>query len=315
MTPLRVLETVRVIRIARPGALRAWLGPALRGLAGGRLRARACVLPVLEQMTTRRYCRGCHHMAGCAYGETVEPDPPEGVSLLAGWENAARPLVVAPAFPLPDIGQPGFTFPVRVVFVGPLATGHAVAFWDALRVGGADPMLGLGDDHILFDVLPPTDPADAARTSVVTLPTSPTDAPGEVARARVQLTGPLFLNAPTRDGERRRPVTRPTFGDLMRASLRTFGPLFRCYSQPLPEDVFGRVKDAAEKVPALSARFHPFGQDRHSGRSGDRYAAEGVIGEGTYGPVPQWLMPWLEWAGRVHVGTHRVAGAGGWVMI
>ena len=134
MIPLHILETVRLIRIARAGELRAWLGPALRGLAGGRLRASVCVLPVLEQITTRRYCRGCPQMAGCAYGETVEPDPPAGVHLAAGWENAARPLVVAPAFPLPELGQPGFTFPVRVVFVGTIAAGHADVFWDALRV-------------------------------------------------------------------------------------------------------------------------------------------------------------------------------------
>ena len=38
----------------------------------------------------------------------------------------------------------------------------------------------------------------------------------------------------------------------------------------------------------------------------------GVMGEGEYGPVPGALMTWLEWGGRVHVGTDRVAGAGGW---
>jgi hypothetical protein len=253
-------------------------------------------------------------MAGCPYGEAVEPDPPAGVHLAAGWENTARPLVVAPAFPLPELGQPGFIFPVRVVFVGPIASGHSDVFWDALRVGGADPLLGLGDGQVLFDLLPPNDPADAVRASDISLPLFPADHPGEVSSVRVRLTAPLFLNTSSGDGSRRRPVTRPTFSDLLRAGLRVLGPLFRCYAEPLPDEVFSRVKEAAERVPTRSADFRVFGQDRHSKRSGDRYEARGVIGEGTYGPVPGWLIPWLTWAGRVHVGTHRVAGAGGWVV-
>lgn len=309
MTPLPVLETVRLVRLARGGRLRPWLGPALRGLAGGRLRAAACVLPVAEQLTTHRYCRGCPHMAGCPYGETVEPDPPAGVELPAGWEGAARPLAVAPAFPLPAVGQPGFTFPVRAVFVGRAAGGHAVAFWEALRVGGADPELGLGPDKVLFDVLAAGEPD---RATGVVLPVGPADAPDTVPAVRVTLTGPLFLNAPADDGGRRRPVGRPTFADLLRAGLRVLGPLHRLYAERLPDEVFVRAKGAAERVPAGPGRFEPFDQERHSGRTGERYAARGVVGWGEYGPVPGWLVGWLEWAGRLHVGTHRIAGAGGW---
>src|SRR4051812_28211939 len=98
MSPLTVRRTTRVLRLARGGRLQPWLGPALRGLAGGGPRARRCRLPVAEQLGPRRYCAGCPQMAGCAYGETFEPDPPAGLHLAAGWENAARPLVVAPAF-------------------------------------------------------------------------------------------------------------------------------------------------------------------------------------------------------------------------
>ncbi len=125
---LTVLEARRVLRVARGGRLQPWLGPALRGLAGGRLRARACRPPVADQLCRWARCAGCPLMAGCAYGETLEPDPP-----------AARP---------DDL------IPLTVTFVGPAAAGHAAAFCDALHAGGADPLLGLGEDRVLFDVLP-----------------------------------------------------------------------------------------------------------------------------------------------------------------
>src|SRR5580704_6724988 len=78
---LSILETYRVLRIARGGRLVPWLGPALRGLAGGRLRARVCRQPVGEQFGKWEHCRGCPLMSGCAYGETLEPDPPIGIHL------------------------------------------------------------------------------------------------------------------------------------------------------------------------------------------------------------------------------------------
>jgi hypothetical protein len=304
---LEVFETCRVLRVARGGRLLPWLGPALRGLAAGRLRARVCRQPVEDQLGRYLRCAGCPLMRGCAYGETVEPDPPAGLHLASGWESAARPLVVAPACPAPELARVGDRCPVRVVFVGPTAAGHADAFWDALRVGGADPQLGLGEDRVLFDVLP----ADAPdRTGAVELPTDPAVVPGMVPAVRVVLTGPLFLNAA--DGDRKRLVERPTFADLIRAGLRVLGPLHKCYGEPLPDAAFGAVKRLAEGVPTTRAAFAVVGQPKSSHRTGDRWDVRGVAGWAEYGPVPVGLLPWLRWAGRVHVGTHRVAGAGGW---
>ncbi len=45
MTALRVLLSERILRIARPGRLQPWLGPAIRGLTGGRLRAMSAGFP------------------------------------------------------------------------------------------------------------------------------------------------------------------------------------------------------------------------------------------------------------------------------
>lgn len=304
---LEVFETHRVLRIARGGRLLPWLGPALRGLAAGRLRARVCRQPVAEQLGRWERCAGCPLMAGCAYGETVEPDPPAGVHLASGWESAARPLVVAPAYPAPEVARVGDRCPVRVAFVGAAAAGHAVRFWEALRAGGADPLLGLGEDRVLFDVLPSGEPD---RTDAVVLPPDPAAVPGAVPVVRVVLTSPLILTARA-DGDRKQLVERPTFGELVRAGLRVLGPLHRCYGTALPDAAFGAVKELAEGVPLRRAEFAVVGQPKSSHRTGNRWEVRGVTGWGEYGPVPSGLLPWLEWAGRLHVGTHRVAGAGG----
>jgi hypothetical protein len=305
VTPLIVLETERTIRLARGGRLLPWLGPALRGLAGGRLRARACRYPVAEQISHWQHCAGCPHLSGCAYGEVYEPDPPAGVHLPPGWENTARPLVVSPAFPVPEHGRAGLAFTVTVTFIGPAAARHASDFWESFRLGGADLAIGLGDDHVLFDVEPGTD-----RQAEVHLPLGPADRPGSVAWARVELTSPLFLQSSGPSG-RKRVVERPTFGDLVRAGLRTLGPLHRLYGEPLPDDVFARVKMAAEGVPTIEAHFRDFGQRKWSHRQKEGFDLRGITGSAVYGPVPAWLVPWLDWTGRLHAGTHRIAGAGG----
>lgn len=305
---LEVFETHRVLRMARGGRLLPWLGPALRGLAAGRLRARECRQPVAEQLDRWKQCAGCPLMTGCAYGETVEPDPPVGVRLASGWESAARPLVIAPAYPVPEIAHVGDRCPVRVTFVGATAAGHAGAFWEALRVGGADPMLGLGEDRVLFDVLPFDEPD---RADIVELPLAPTTVLEVVPVVRVVLTSPLILTA-SADGGRKRLIECPTFSDLIRAGLRVLGPLHRCYGVPLPDEVFGVVKRLAEGMRTVRAEFAVVGQPKSSHRTGDRWEVRGVVGWAEYGPVPAGLLPWLRWAGRLHVGTHRVAGAGGW---
>src|SRR5438128_2057285 len=127
MTVLAVLETNRVLRLTRPGRLLPWLGPALRGLAARRFKARVCRFPPEVQDRERRYCKGCPYIGECAYGRTVEPDP--GVGVPVGMEDAVRPLVIAAAFPAPAVGKPGLVLPVRVTFIGRTAAAHAEEFW------------------------------------------------------------------------------------------------------------------------------------------------------------------------------------------
>jgi hypothetical protein len=142
VSALPVLETMRVLRLTRPGRLLPWLGPALRGLAARRLKARVCRFPAAVQEGERRYCKGCPYIAPCAYGRTVEPDPPPGARAPPGQEDAVRPLVIAAAFPAPAAGVPGLGLPVRVAFIGRTAVAHADEFWAALAEAGRDPSAG-----------------------------------------------------------------------------------------------------------------------------------------------------------------------------
>jgi hypothetical protein len=247
-------------------------------------------------------------MAGCAYGEVYEPDPPAGSRLASGWENAARPLVVAPQFPVPEHAHVGLRFAVTVTFLGRVAARHAELFWESVRIGGADLGLGLGEDHIPFDVEPGTD-----EPGEVHLPLDAKEAPGTIASVQVELTSPLFLSVERERGQKQL-LTRPSFADLLRAGLRVLGPVHKLYAVALPEDVFARVKEAAMRVGTIEANYHEFRQGKWSNRTKARFDMHGIHGTARYGPVSTWLLPWLTWAGRLHVGTHRVAGAGGWFV-
>ena len=295
---LPVLASDRVLRVTRGGRLRPWLGPALRGLAGTFLKAHACRQPAAEWNTRWRYCWAAPSCAGCAYGETIEGEPP-------GLAAGPRPVVVAADYPAPDAARPGDEFRVRAVVVGPAAVGHAAAFWDALRRGGADPAAGLGSDRVLFDV--PS--AGVDQSAVVELPPDPAAVAGVAGRVRVTLTGPLILKM--RAGGDRHLVRRPTLADLLRP-WESLAELFRYAGGGLPAGAVGRVLAAAAGVPTVRSAFESVFQVKSSGRTGERGEVGGVVGWAEYGPVPAGLVPWLVWAGRLHVGGHRVAGAGGW---
>jgi hypothetical protein len=308
---LKVLVAHRTVRLATGGHLQPWLGPAVRGLIAGRWRAAVCRFPVAERVARWPNCTGCPHVHDCAYGRTVEPDPPPGAHVAGGFGDAVRPLVVHPGFPLDEQVRPGYQFPLRVVLVGPQAIAHADEFWEILRQAGGDPNAGLGPDHVLFDLLadgPPGAPVTAS------LPTR-LDPADVVPRVRVELTGPLVLRSRD-DRDRRHLVTRPTFGELLRACLRTLGPLCRFVGDgPIADEVFRNLKAAAERVPTVRGAWRPFAQVKSSSRSGQQVTVRGVVGWAEYGPLPRALVEWLTWGGRVHVGTHRTVGAGGWQTV
>ena len=306
---LYALETERILRLTSPGRLLPWLGPALRGLAAGQFRQSVCAYSLAEQQSTWRYCKGCPHITECPYGRTIEPDPPAGMAM-HGQDDAARPVVIAPAFPAPEIGEVGTELPVRVSFVGIRAAQHADEFWTALAVAGRSTRQGIAPDHTRFEVLPPPPPDSPARWRAIELPLEPVGRGTMIPRLRVALTSPLFLRPPGEEG--RGLLQEPTFADLLRASLRTLGRLHAYYGETLPDQAFRDLKQAAAEIPTLDANYTTFRQRKWSNRSRQGFLLTGAIGEASFGPVPRGLAAWLAWGGRLHVGPHRVAGAGGW---
>ena len=298
---LPFLRLTRTLRFTRPGRLLPWLGPALRGMVAHPFKNRVCVHPPAERDTRWVHCHGCPHMTGCSYGETLEPDPPEGALIFPGQEQAARPVVLSLPFPMPPCVQPGDEFPVWLTFLGKQAVQHVDSVWDALADAGG--RLGFDPERTTFTLSSHEEYEEAA----IELPASPD---GEmVPLVRVSLTGPLFLRSRDDHGKRHH-LAEPSFADLLRAGLRTLGGLFALYDMPLQVD-FAGLKEAALRVPLVRANYQSFHQQHWSNRSGGR-TLHGVMGNGVYGPVPAALVQWLEWAGKVHVGLERIAGAGGW---
>jgi hypothetical protein len=144
------------------------------------------------------------------------------------------------------------------------------------------------------------------------VPPRPTDAEVVEPAVRVELTAPLMLRQANARGQRQL-VRRPRFDDLLRASLRIVGTLYRLYDQPLDADFVG-LKALAEQVPTRQTHFVDFRQDHDSNRSGRRQY-QGIVGHGVYGPVPRCLLRWLEWGGLLHTAGERVSGAGSWRVV
>ncbi len=294
---LPVLRCTRVLRFTRPGSLLPWMGPALRGLLARPFKERVCKHPLDQQQSRWLYC------TGCPYGQTIEPDPPPGAAVFHGQGQAARPVVLELPFPMPHRVRPGDTVPITLTFIGPSAITQAAHVWQALAEAGDDPRRGFDPERTTFTLAT----GEQQQAQEIELPSQP--GAETIASVRVRLTGPLFLR--NRDNGRRHHIAEPSFADLLRASLRTLGTLFALYDRPLPAD-FAALKQAALAVPMIRAGYTSFHQPHYSNRSRSNRPLHGVLGGAIYGPLPAALLPWLQWGGTVHVGTDRVAGAGGW---
>jgi hypothetical protein len=242
----------------------------------------------------------------CPYGRTYEPDPPPGVVEMKGQSDPARPLVICPDFPSPSVVEAGTTLGLSVTFIGRRAEACAGAFWEAAAEAGLDRDNGLGPDRVTFEV---EDPGDGDAREIVDLPLRLDSLSGVVPRLRVELLTPLVLTAT--DGDRKRPITQPTFADLFRAGLRTLGQLTRLWGEPVAAD-FAGLKEASATIRTVSRGYEWFGKRRSSNRTGRAEFIDGVTGSVVFADVPLSHVRWMHWAGRVHVGGHRAQGAGGW---
>ena len=210
------------LRLTSPGQLIPWLGLALRGLVGARFKEKVCRHSPRERRERWVHCTGCPHLAECSYGQTFEPDPPPGVEVFHGQEDAARPLVLAPYFPLPARAERGGEAPLKLLCIGRQAEAHAAEVRAVLTEVGLDS--GLGPDRIGFEVLPdPFLQPGLDELSAADLPAHPDALPGRLPRVGVGLTGPLLLKQ--RDEQNRRQANqRPRFSDLFRAAPAHRGP-------------------------------------------------------------------------------------------
>lgn len=299
---LTVLQTAVTLRLTSSGRLLPWLGPALRGLIGGRFKSQVCRHSPVEQETTWEYCTGCPHMAACPYGQTLEH---------RGRHAPGRPFVLDPHFPAPSHGTVGLRIPLRVMFIGHSAAQHVAAFFKAASDAGRDPSAGIGPDHATFEISRDPPPGVAAHHWwLVDLPVSLDALAGTVPRVKIQLSSPFFPRTRRGDG-RRWLITEPSFADLFEGVSSLFETLYKQYDQPLQAE-FAALKAAAHDVLLLESSYEMYRQPRHSNRTEERAVPRAIIGSAVYGNVPLALLKWLVWGGRLHVGTNRVAGAGGW---
>ncbi|MEZ6141687.1 MAG: CRISPR system precrRNA processing endoribonuclease RAMP protein Cas6 [Zavarzinella sp.] len=296
---LSILQTTRNVRLTTPGRLLPWMGMAIRGLVGARLKATTCLCGPPDELGK------ITHQTGCAYGETIDATPTPANRNFAGQDDGFRPVVIAPQFPCKVALKPGDGFRVTVSFFGSTAIAWHDLFWETFAHCGQDSAAGFNPFHTQFTLEP-----ILTRKSVDINPVRPLKNKDSAVDLEIELTSPLFLREEYQRGKHRT-IFEPTFADFMGASLRTLGGLFRCYDKPLQAD-FARMKELAASVLTESHSFRPFKQLRHSNRTDHRAVLQGVIGKAQFRQVPVELIPWIHYAGIVHVGPHRVAGAGGW---
>lgn len=245
-------------------------------------------------------------MTSCSYGPLFEPDPPAHAQTLQGQGEPIRPFVIEPLGTMPTVMEAGSTLWIRLTLIGPAANLDLSAFLNTLSESLVQQ--GLGPDHVRFQTAGATMLPEDLHLAPLDLPVNSDHKSGNIDRLRIELTSPLFLR------QEGRWLSTVTFSDLFRASLRTIGQMFATYDARLPAD-FAALKTSAGQVVSSHHTFGRFTQPRFSSRSEQGWDQQGIIGAGEFRKVPLALLPWLIWGGRWHVGSHRVAGAGGWRVV
>jgi hypothetical protein len=317
---VRLERRTLLLEVRSPGRLVPWIGPAIRGITALRYRASVCRQPREEWTGRWQHCRGCPHLPDCGYGIAFEPearapaaaptprqhvDGPELTEEPYASIDAVRRLVIAPAFPTITAARRGQALEVQLTSIGTQASATVPGIIAALADAGLRD--GLGPDRVRFSI---ADLQPAADTLVVDPDRLPALAPTGPAlpRLTIRLDTPLFLRE--REARSRRMILAPNFQTFVRHSVR----MVREFFPPLRLDPAGDHEDAAARVATVTNSIEPFRQEKASRRTFQRFEMEGVVGSITFADVPGCFLPWLALAGILHVGGHRVAGAGGWTV-
>lgn len=317
--------TVRIERrslsleVRSPGRLVPWIGPAIRGITALRYRAAVCRQPQVEWAGRWKHCHGCPHLPSCGYGIAFEPEgqgatvagtapsdkpaPPADAAATPGTD-AVRRIVIAPSFPTPVAATRGQTISIDVTSIGSEASANVPGIIDALAEAGRRD--GLGPDRVRFTIAAPRAPADVVVVDPARLPRLA--AAPSLPRLTIRLSGPLFLRQ--REARSRRPILEPDFRAFVRHAVRIVGEFL-----PAAEDVSADDHEPlAATVATVASDIRPFRQEKASRRTFRRFEMEGVVGSIMFADVPACFLPWLMLAGILHVGGHRVDGAGGWTV-
>jgi hypothetical protein len=294
------------LTVVRGGDLLPWIGPALRGMVARPFKNEVCRFAPAERDTRWVRCTGCPHMSKCAYGQAFEPDAPPGALVERGQTDAVRGVVLHTEYPTPGHVRRGDRLRAQVKWVGAAAREGMQPLLESLA--RAAQTSGLGPDHVLLEVCETG--RHEAYLPAGALPLSPQAGGGTVPRMHLELLSPLFLVRQGGDG-RKRPLEQPALVDLVRSSVRLLRHVMELHCQALDVDVDG-LEAAAAEAQLLASHFEPFTQRRWSQRGQMGYEMRGTTGWAEYERVSSSLLPWLAWAGLLHIGTHRVSGAGSW---
>jgi CRISPR-associated endoribonuclease Cas6 len=316
---LQVERRTLLLEVRSPGRLVPWIGPAIRGITALRYRASVCQQPKETWSDRWKHCRGCLHLSSCGYGIAFEPestavataavsgltDDPHLASP-AATIDAVRRVVIAPEFPTPVQARRGNSLRVRITSIGSDASATVPGIVAALAAAGQRD--GLGPDRVRFSLVDSHPTVDTITVDPAQLPPLVATAP-LLPRLTICLDGPLFLRE--REARSRRMILDPDFATFVRHSLR----IVREFFPALSIDSGDLHEDLARSVATVASDLRPFHQDKASRRTFRRFALEGVVGSCSFADVPGCFLPWLALAGILHVGGHRVAGAGGWVVL
>lgn len=297
---LPVLQVETWLTVVRGGDVFPWIGPALRGVVARQLKAETCV------------CRDAtRHHEDCAYGALYEPAPPVGQSGDRGRREVPRSVVLAPRFPIPGRLSTDERLGLTITL-----TGRRASRFLELLVGAISRALattGLGPDHVRFRLASQHAPFHLTLGANDLADGNPRPT-GAWPRVVIEFDAPVFLSKKG-DPPQHRWSAAVALGTLWRASARTISAYFHCEGTPLRADYASLSALADTVTDADTTGIFRFEQRRFSSRSGDRYPMIGVKGRAIFRGVPQVLLPWIVWGGLLHVGEHRVAGAGRWRVV
>lgn len=303
---VHILEQNIKICFERHGRLMHWLGPAFRGAIAVELKEELCVRFVRDGELPIS-CNGCQKQGKCLYAMLFEPPNRVG-DFKSGWLEASRGVTICPQFPVSSESAIGATMDVELVVTG-VAASNDIAMnilIDAIASAGANN--GIGPDRIKFSIV---DEGVRRRTIITpeTLTWKTCDA--LIPSLTLDVVTPIFFRQSSEGKSSKQAVLNPEFKHYFMGSVRLISGLLADCGIKNDYD-YADMSNVSKNIVMASTAYVSFVQKRWSSRSESGYDMRGVTGQAVFHNVPQCALNWLILGGKLHVGVHRVAGAGKW---